>query len=173
MAGAVTASAVVVEEATVVVVEEATVVVVVEATAVSAETNPDVDLSGIMGMGQWSYAPATAMPWRVATSLMARHLTVAGPMERPTVERPTAEPNANSRQLLEFRAAYETGNGRSVTVPPLYIYGLTSGRSPLYGSLQTAPQHNIVACRPAHRNLLPSPAKTSAECLLPADRPKS
>src|ERR1700677_2189492 len=90
MVGAVTASVVVEEEATAVVVEEAT--------AVSAETNPDVDLSGIMGMGRRSYAPATAMPWRVAASLMARHLMVARLMVGgPTVEGPTVATNTNSR----------------------------------------------------------------------------
>jgi hypothetical protein len=161
MAGAVTASAVVVEEATVVVVEEAT--------AVTAETNPNVDLSGIMGMGQRSYAPATAMPWRVATSLTARHLMVA----RPTVEGPTVATNTNSRQLLNLGRRMKPETAGALQFRRSIFAGLQAVDQLFYGSLQTALQHNIVACRPAHLNLLPSPAKASAECLLPADRHKS
>jgi hypothetical protein len=139
----------------------ASAVVEEEATAVSAETNPDVDLSGIEGVGQRSYAPATAMPWRMATSHMARHLMVARPMvEGPTVEGPTVATNTNSRQLLNLGRRMKPETAGALQFRRSTFCGLTSGRSPLYGSLQTAPQYTFVAGRPAHHNLLllPSPA---------------
>jgi hypothetical protein len=108
MAGAVIASAVVEEEAT----------------AVSAETNPDVDLSEIMGMGLRLYAPATAMPWRVAASLMARHLMVA----RPMVEGPTAVRNTNSRRLFNSGRRIKPETAGAFQFRRSTFCGLTSGR---------------------------------------------
>jgi hypothetical protein len=157
MAGAVTASAVVVEEAT----------------AVSAETNPDVDLSGIMAMGQRSYAPATAMPWRVAASLMARHLMVARPMVGgPTVEGPTVATNTNSRQLLNLGLRVNRKRPERYGSATLLLRAYK--RSITFLSLtanRSAAQHRRLSARTPQ--FLAISAKASAECLLPADRPKN